>query len=193
MEATKRAIPIDTTKKMKIHIKTPFAEDKNLGRAYNEAFDDVEERDWVCLIDHDVLFLTPDAISIMYEYVRSYPETGLFTCYTNRIHPLAVDQLLDGRVNENTCIKYHQERAYNQKRFGVTVAEINHVISGFLMLVSKKTWREIKFPEHGKCLGVDNEFSQKVLKAGKKIYRMNGLYVWHSYRLDDITNKAHLK
>ena len=178
---------------MKIHIKTPFAEDKNLGRAYNEAFEDIEERDWVCLIDHDVLFLTPDAINIMYEYVRSFPEAGIFTCYTNRIHPLAAAQLLDGRVNENTCVKYHQERAYNQKRFGISVTELRHHISGFLMLVSKKTWREIKFPESGKCLGVDNDYSQAILDAGKTIYRMNGLYVWHSYRLNDIKDKSHLQ
>lgn len=179
---------------MTIHVKTPYAEDKNLGRAYNQAFEDIEERDWVCLIDHDVMFLTPDAIGLMYEYVRSFPETGIFTCYTNRIHPLAVDQLLDGKVNENTCVKYHSERAYNQKRFGITVTEVNHVISGFLMLISKKTWRAMKFPETGKCLGVDNFFSQAILGAKKKIYRMNSLYVWHSYRLQNgITNKDHLR
>lgn len=177
-----------------IHVKTPFDLEKNLGRAYNKAFEDVEERDWVCLIDHDVMFLTPDAIGLMYEYVRSFPETGIFTAYTNRIHPLAADQLLDGKLNENTCIKYHTERAYNQKRFGITVTEINHVISGFLMLISKRTWNEIKFPENGKCLGVDNFYSQAVLDAGKKIYRMNSMYVWHSYRLQNgIKDKEHLR
>jgi GT2 family glycosyltransferase len=179
---------------MNIHVKIPFDQNKNLGKAYNKAFEDVEERDWVCLIDHDVLFLTPDAINLMYEYARSFPDTGIFTCYTNRIHPLAADQLLDGKVNENTCIKYHSERAYNQKRFGVTVGEINHVISGFLMLVSKKTWNKIKFTESGKCLGVDNDFSANVLAQGKKIYRMNSLYVWHTYRLTNgITDKSHLQ
>lgn len=179
---------------MKVHVKIPFAEDKNLGRAYNQAFEDVEERDWVCLMDHDVMLLTPDAIGLMHEYARSFPETGIFTAFTNRIHPLSSDQLLDGRINENTCVKYHSERAYNQKRFGIKVTEINHIISGFLMMVSKKTWREIKFPEHGKCLGVDNEFSQKILEAGKKIYRMDSLYVFHMYRLiNGITNKEHLK
>lgn len=175
-----------------IHVKTPFDLDKNLGRAYNKAFEDVEERDWVCLIDHDVMFLTPDAIALMYEYTRSYPETGIFTCYTNRIHPLASDQLLDGKVNENTCVKYHTERAYNQKRFGITVKEINHPISGFLMLLSKQTWNQIKFTESLKCLGVDNDFSANVLERGKKIYRMESVYVWHSYRLNDMKDKTHL-
>lgn len=176
-----------------IHVKTPFDPDKNLGRVYNLAFEDVEERDWVCLIDHDVMFLTPDAIKIMHEYTKSLPDTGIFTCYTNRVHPLAVDQLLDGKVSENTCIKYHSERAYNQKRFGITVTEIDHVISGFLMLISKRTWNQIKFSENGKCLGVDNDYSAKVLDAGKKIYRMDSVYVWHTYRINDIKNKSHLQ
>jgi GT2 family glycosyltransferase len=177
-----------------IHIKIPFAEDKNLGRAYNQAFEGVGENDWVCLIDHDVLFLTPDAIGLMHEYVRSYPETGIFTCFTNRIHPLAADQLLNGQLSENTCMNFHMQLAYNQKRFGIKVTEINHVISGFLMLVSKKTWDKIKFPEHGKCLGVDNLFSQSVMNEGKKIYRMDSLYVFHTYRLKNgITDKTHLR
>lgn len=176
-----------------IHVKIPFDLDKNLGRAYNKAFEGIPDTDWVCLLDHDVMFLTPDAIGLMHEYVRSYPETGIFTCFTNRVHPLATEQLLDGTVNENTCIKYHTERAYNQKRFGITVKEINHAISGYLMLVSKKTWNEIKFPQYLKCLGVDNLFSQEILNAGKKIYRMDSVYIFHSYRLiNGIKDKTHL-
>lgn len=176
-----------------IHIKIPFAEDKNLGRAYNEAFEGIGENDWVCLIDHDVLFLTPDAINLMHEYVRSYPNTGIFTCFTNRIHPLAEDQLLNGQLSENTFIDFHMQLAYNQKRFGIKVTEIRHVISGFLMLVSKKTWNEVKFSEAGKCLGVDNDFSANVLERGKKIYRMDSLYVFHAYRLKNgIKDKTHL-
>jgi GT2 family glycosyltransferase len=61
------------------------------------------------------------------------------------------------------------------------------------MLVSKKTWNEIKFSESGKCLGVDNDFSANVLERGKKIYRMDSLYVFHAYRLKNgIKDKTHL-
>lgn len=177
-----------------IHIKIPYDQDKNLGRAYNYAFEGVGENDWVCLIDHDVLLLTPDAIRLMNEYTMSFPETGIFTCYTNRIHPLSEDQLLNGQLSENYNMDFHMQLAYNQKRFGVTVTEINHMISGFLMLVSKKTWNKIKFKENEGCLGVDNFFSTAVLDAGKKIYRMNSVYVWHSYRLmNGIKDKTHLQ
>lgn len=177
-----------------INIKTPFSLEKNLGRAYNEAFVGVPDEDWVCLIDHDVMFLTPNSIPLMYEAIRNYPDAGIFTCLTNRIHHLAVDQLYFDKPSENTDVKFWQRQAevleFSEK--GEIVTEIKHEISGFLMLISKKTWKEIKFFESGKCLGVDNDFSLHVLAAGKKIYRMNRLLVWHSYRLNDIKNKSHL-
>jgi GT2 family glycosyltransferase len=176
-----------------IHVKIPFDTEKNLGRAYNKAFEGVADDDWVCLMDHDVLLLTPDAIQIMEEYTKNFPDTGIFTCYASRIHPLSKYQLLFQEPSDNANLEFHLQIAYNQKRHGITVQEIPDIISGFLMLVSKKTWNRIKFPEHGKCLGVDNIFSQDVLSAGLKIYRMNSIYVWHTYRLTNgIGNKAHL-
>src|SRR5690606_2136781 len=94
----------------------------------------------------------------------------LYTCYTNRIHPLAKDQLLNGHVSENTDINHHIALAEKLKE-NKTCTTIRHEISGFLMLFSKKLWNEIKFNESGKCLGVDNDFSSRVLKAGYEIAR----------------------
>lgn len=177
-----------------IHIKTPYYLDKNLGAAYNAAFKDVPEKDWVCLIDHDVMFLTPNSIRIMYEYVEKFPDAGMFTCLTNRIHPLAVDQLYFDAPSENLHIGFWTKTARSQEeRTETKVTEINHAISGFLMLVSKKVWNKIKFNEQGKCLGVDTDFSLRLIADGFKIYRMDKIIVWHTYRLDDIRNKSHLQ
>lgn len=176
-----------------IHVKIPFNLNKDMGKAYNDAFKSVCDNDWVCLIDHDVLFLTPDAITLMHEYTHNFPQTGIFTCFTNRIHPNQTDQLLNGKISDNTNIEYHMQLAYNQKRFGFKVTEIKHEISGFLMLISKKTWNEYKFEENMGCLGVDNYYSDRILAAKKKIYRMDSLYVWHTYRLKNgIKDKTHL-
>lgn len=175
-----------------IHVKTPYALDKNLGKAYNIAFNGIGDDDWVCLIDHDVLFLSPNSIRIMYKYIGKYPD-AMFTCMTNRIHSLAVDQLYFDKPSENDSIRYWQDLAEAQEKTVMPdVTEINHEISGFLMLVSKRMWDKIKFWESGKALGVDNDFSLRVLADGKKILRMNRILVWHSYRLDDIKNKKHL-
>lgn len=178
---------------MNVHIIKPYSIEKNLGRAYNEAMSMIPDGDWACLMDYDTMFLTPDCGQILHEYVMKYSFAGIFTCFTNRIHSLAKDQLLDGHISENVSIDYHIERAYNQKRKLFQVTKINHEISGFLMMVSKKTWYEIKFPEYGKCLGVDNDFSKRILESGRDILRMDGLYVWHTYRLKNgIKDKTHL-
>ena len=176
-----------------IRVRTPFRIDKNLGLAYNEEFALCPDGDWLCLIDHDVLFLTPDAVNIMELYVEKYPDTGLFTCFTNRIHPLAINQLVDGVPSDNDCIGYWQERAYNQKRLLPQVTPIGHEVSGFLMLISKAVWQSVGgFLDTGVALGVDNKFSWRLLHAGKSIARMDALLVWHSYRLKDIKDKSHL-
>ncbi len=48
-----------------IHLVHPFRADKNLGKAYNEAFRNCPDGDWLCLMDWDVMLLTHDAVSIM--------------------------------------------------------------------------------------------------------------------------------
>src|SRR5688572_1061392 len=169
-----------------IHIKTPFSIEKNLGHVYNLAFDGVPDDDWVCLIDRDVMFLTPNTIPIMYNYVRAYPEAGIFTCYCNRVHELASDQLLFGYPSTNDRVGEWEQIAIDQEQLPLTVTEINHPISGYLMLIAKKTWNEIKFFSDRSCLGVDNFYSQRILIAKKKIYRMDRIVVWHSYRLKNI-------
>lgn len=176
-----------------IHVCTPYSLDKNLAKAYNEAFERCPENDWLCLIDYDVCFLTPDAIRIMHEYVEAFPDTGIFTCFTNRIHPLQVEQNYLGAPSDNTDMKYWVNLATEQSKASFSVYNIEHEISGFLMLISKKTWNKIKFQDNGKCLGVDNQFSQAVIDAGLKILCMNRIIVWHTYRINDITDKSHLK
>lgn len=178
---------------MKVHVCTPYSIEKNLGKAYNEAMAVIPKGDWACLIDHDVVFLLPDQIKHLHDYVGLFPDTGIFTCLTNRLHPAANDQLLGGQVTNNPNIDHHINRAEKQKRHLYQVTEINHHISGFLMMISKSTWNNIKFTEDKKCLGVDNEFSDAVLDSGRNILRMDGIYVFHQYRImKGIKDKSHL-
>lgn len=170
----------------------PYSLEKNLGKAYNEAMSLLPDDGWACLMDYDTMFLTTDCGVILHEYAKLLPDAGLLTCYTNRIHPKADQQLLHG-VSENFDVKFHADLAYNQKLELFKFTELKREVSGFLMLISKKTWNEVKFDEFGKCLGVDNDYCWRLFNAGKKIYRMDGLYVWHSYRINDITDKSHLR
>lgn len=177
---------------MTIHILTPYSLSKDLGLAYNQACRPIPDNDWICLTDYDTLFLTSDSINIMYEYVRLNPDAGLLTPFTNRIHPTS-PQLLDGKVSEVPDIKWHIEKAERQKELLYQTTELEKNISGFVMLFSKKTWNEVQFREGGGCLGVDTIFWRALKRAGKKILRMDGLYVFHTYRITQgIDNKKHL-
>lgn len=178
---------------MKIWHSTPFARDKNLGRAYNEEFKKIGPKDWLVIRDIDTILLTPEAPNIIEDYINAFPGTGIFTCFCNRVSPSAKAQLHDGMCSINFDIRHHTRLAQNYSESKQTATEINHVISGMLMVISKKTWNKIKFSETGKCLAVDHLYSQSVLSAGLKIRRIDRLYIFHAYRiLNGINDKKHL-
>lgn len=174
---------------MRVHIMKPYALDKNLGRAYNEAMAIIPEGDWACLMDYDTMFLTPDCGRILHQYATLYESVGLFTCWTNRIgNPNQIFPDMADVVD----IREHILRAEDRISYNY-ITYINEPVSGFLMMLSKSTWNKIKFDESGKCLGVDNDYSRRILEAGMRIVRMEAMYVFHIYRMKQgVKNKLHL-
>ncbi len=171
---------------------SPWRADKDLGKAYNDAFKLIGEDDWLCLRDKDTLFLTHDAPKIIESYVDMLPNAGIFTCYTNRISLSSKHQLLQDKIDDRADMRLHIQIA-EMKKQKFTYTELHSFISGFLMVISKRTWNDHKFKEGAGCLGIDNEYSQRILDAGLKIVRMNSVYLWHSYRLlNGIHSKKHL-
>lgn len=179
---------------MKVHDIIPYSLEKNLGKAYNEDISLIPDDDWIIVRDADTCFLTPDGPAIIHQYITRFPDTKLFTCFTNRVTTLSPMQLLSGQVDEDFDIKNHVFKAMEQKKNLYNVTSIETWISGFLMVFSKKTWKEFPFREDYKCLKVDNNFSRRILANGHKIMRMNGLYVFHLYRaINGIFDKTHLR
>lgn len=172
-----------------LHIIEPYREDKNLGLAYNEAMKYFNEDDWVCLKDYDTLFLRPDTIRHIHHYTEKFPDAGILTCYTNRI--ANSEQLLKEKCDNNDSIKYHINIAEKRERLLYSTTKLTKPISGFLMVIRKSTWDRIKFDDG--CLGVDNNYHAKMVAAGLSVLRMDGIYIWHSYRLiNGIKDKRHL-
>ena len=166
----------------------PYDSSKNLGKAYNEAMRKLDG--WVLIKDYDVLILLPETVRQIEHYTTLFPETGLFTCYTNRI--ANSEQLLNG-VDSNDSIRRHMNLARQQQSQLYTVTELTKPVSGMLMVIHTDTWKRIKFSEDLLCLGVDNDYYKRLKQAGKSVLRMNGIYVWHTYRLlKSVTDKDHL-
>ncbi len=173
-----------------IHYTTPYSTDKDLGRAYNDTMHLCSLAfTHICLMDGDIMFLTPDWGTIIEEYVNEYPEAVL-TCRTNRIH--AESKQLDRQLMTCTDVETMINSATDRKRLR-TVTPINpgEGMSGFLMVVPVKVWERIKFIEGIGCLGVDSQFRMDVHAAGIPIYIMDGLLVYHIYRLGH-DSKTHL-
>lgn len=175
----------------KIHVMTPFSPSKHLGEAYNEAMAMIPDGDWACFHDHDGMFLTPDAIAHMYKYAEMFPD-ALLTCYTNRVG--WKPQCLNGVCSENADVRHWVQKAQRQKALLYRVTEMNTTISGYLMLFSKKLWNDCShFTEDKAILGVDNNWSARVLNHGYKIYLMQGIIFFHTYRILNRMDKSHLK
>lgn len=175
-----------------ILICTPYRKDRNLGKAYNEIMQMLSDNDSACFTDGDTCFLTPDFGTIIQNYHERYPNTVL-TCKTNRIHRLS--KQLDGwQMDEECNVRDLITKAESRKHL-TTVTEIRpgEGMSGVLMVVSKKIWKEVPFIENGGCLGVDSQFRIDLHNAGIKTYIMDGLFIFHQYRLlNGHLNKTHL-
>ena len=63
------------------------------------------------------------------------------------------------------------------------------------MLIKKSTWDSIGgAPEGRGILAVDNTISNRVVRKGFKILLMEGVYLFHFYRMDiGVHDKSHLR
>lgn len=178
---------------MRVWFRTPYSTEKNLGKAYNEEMELIPDGDAACFTDGDILFLTPDFGDIITKYYQQYPNSVL-TCWTNRIHQLAKDQFKNEIISTN--VKDH----LTVKQGCTTATNIEGPVSGFLLVVPKAVWQKHRFsevnkynPDQPNLLGVDNEWTNRIRQNGIQVKRMNGVYVWHTYRLlSDGKDKSHL-
>lgn len=181
---------------MKIHYSSPYSTEKNFGKAMNDFCALVPDGDWICIIDGDVLFLTPDWGKQIEEVVQLHGSNySLFGCLTNRLaRPI---QRYNHEFCENHDIRYHYQIAEQQRAehyAEVTDITRTRLVAGMFMLFPKKIWNKIKFEENTHHF--DDRFSKEVVKQGGRLGLIQGLYVYHWYRgwsKTPIQNIGHLK
>lgn len=173
---------------------TPYSLDKNLGKAYNDYVRCVpSDDDWIALVDADTMWLRPDFGHQLEEIISANPCTGMFTCWTNRVGN--IKQRYTNMWGETDILRHRRVATHVQQKFRTEVIDLNVKISGHLMLFKKQTWKDVGgFSEDLKILGVDNDFSYRILKKGLKIQLMKGVYLLHYYRMAEGRLSAnHLK
>ena len=174
-----------------IHTYIPYAprsSDKNIGAVYNNFMDMISDDDWACFLDHDAMFTTLDWYKQIEEIIEELSlgdrPVGLLTTCTNRIGNL--EQIIAGIESQNHDIYYHRKIGrQRQLEYGKSLRECDFLMSGIVILISKKVWKKTNGFIDG-FLGVDNNIDQQIRALGYKSYIMDGVYCYHWYRADGI-------
>lgn len=163
----------------------PFAEDQNLGAAYNAEMDALPEGGWACLLDHDVMFTTKMWYSQMLAAIHTKPE-GTFTGLTNRISITEGWQIPQGVDRDNHNVMYHRALGHKLMQQPFKLEDVTGAYQptrGFCLVVSKSTWRKVGgFPDG--LLGVDFGFHFRLRANLCPLYCIRNLYLYHFYRAD---------
>lgn len=167
----------------------PYSPTCDLGQAYNEVMESVPEGGWAALLDHDAMFTTSQWWHQIQGAIHADP-TGTFTGYANRtgkMDPGTPDhpwQRLKQADRNNHDINYHRvlgkQVSGDHEIVNVTHAQL---MGGFLIVISKETWRQIGGFEHG-MRGVDYAMHLKLIEHKLPLYLIKCLYVYHWKRGD---------
>ena len=118
------------------------------------------------------------------EMIKKYPHVGVFTAKTNRIGNKK--QVLRNVNMHNHNMFYHRnigKKLQSEFRYSLTPSVAPELLSGVVILISKKVWKDIGGCKSG-FLSVDNDIHQRCLNKGYEAYIMDGVYTYHWYRAD---------
>jgi hypothetical protein len=174
----------------------PYSYEKKLYDAYNDEFQskDLKDSDWLAIVDGDMMFFIGNFGHQINDYIKKYPEAGMFTCYANQ--SAFNQQKRKGVDSKNPDIKYHaaiSKQMYATKH--TLVKPVTGRIEGFLLVINVGVWRRL-WPEikntcevrGAKILAVDTSIMQVMVKHKLPVYVMRGMYVFHYRRLLDGKN-----
>lgn len=159
---------------------TPFATDKNFGKAINDACERFNDDEWILLTDGDINFLTPNWGRQIAEVIEKN-DYSLYGCVTNRL--AMPTQRHNGEFSDNHDMLHHCEIAKQRETdrwCEVTDITSKKIVAGMFMLFPKTLWNKIKFQE--KTLHFDSLFSKAVVAQGGRLGLIEGLYAYHFYR-----------
>lgn len=158
---------------------TPYAYDRNFGRACNEAMSRLPNGAYACILDHDVMWTTPMWYRQIVDAITQHPD-ACFAGVTNRIK--CPFQLVGADPKSND-MAYH--RAFGaQQALDTSLVDVTHdtrTPAGFSMILSTRAWREAGgFPEGLHYL--DRVMWESLRMTGHSIYVIRGLYLYHWHR-----------
>lgn len=153
----------------------------NIGGAINSAILQLnaDSGDWICLLDHDVMFLLPDSKKQL-EQILETTDYDILGPITNRLG--AKTQLVPGMFDVTDIAKHISVAKDFSATYYNEVVSIRDPLAAFCLCFRVSTWEKLgRFPENN--LSFDWLFSERAIREGMKLGLMTGIYVFHSYRL----------
>lgn len=155
----------------------PFDRDRNFGRACNEFLGLLPAGSWGVIIDHDCMFSTPHWYAQIAEAIACKPDAGCFAVVTNRI--ASPWQLATETVRLGDDIRAHR-KAGEARRERRTLLDITETkgFGGVVTVVNRDAWAETEGYADG-LFCVDHSLFFRMREKGRRIYLIEGLYVYH--------------
>lgn len=167
----------------------------DLGFTYNAYMDLIPEDDWACFMDHDTLVTSRSWYRVLEAAVESEPDAGAFVAVTNRLVKARSGwQMAPEADHDNHDVIYHWKIGYlRERKYGASLQDVTDIeskgrykpFSGFFFCVSKKTWIAMGGCKKHDFCSVDHYLHREIKKTGKKVYLLNGIYLYHWYRCDE--------
>lgn len=166
-----------------VHYIQPYDKNSppNIGGAINSAIKQLnaDPNDFICLLDHDILFLRHDSKRQLEEILQT-TDYDVLGAVTNRLS--MAHQLVSGMFNI-TDIKEHIKcaNALHDANYG-KVIPVNDILAAFCLCFRVSTWQKLG-GFHEKSLQFDSLFSCAARSLKMKLGICTGIYIFHSYRL----------
>ena len=158
---------------------TPWSDNGNLGNAYNRIMERLRPGEWAIFLDHDAMTLTNDFWKDMQNAMDIHPSAGAIVTWTNRCG----NPRQKAKTPSNDDIAQHTLRAEAiRKEYGQRTTDItSERMTGVCFAVSRDAWDKIG-PFDSGFGEIDNGWARKCVAGGLRIWRMDGVYVYHQRR-----------
>lgn len=174
---------------MKIHYIQPFDVNSppNIGGAINAAIEQLNPapEDWIVNMDYDLLWLLPDSKKQLSEILLS-TDFQILAPVMNR---LGNDYQLVERAFYNTDMMWHINTAESRSDllWGTVTPFTGGPLAAACLCFQYRAWVALGgFDENS--LAFDTQFCIRAERSGMKMGIMEGIYVWHSYRISKNIN-----
>jgi len=174
----------------RIHWISPYSMSTppNIGGAINDAIRQLNpaDDDWLIHVDQDVLFLLPDTKRLIGEILAD-TNFDVLGATTNRLG--TTYQLVPNTFKETDILRHIKWAKTLQYSIGKKVEPTKEHLAAFLLCFRYSTFKQLGgFVEN--VLNFDTIFSIRAHKMKKKLGIMEGVYVFHLYRLNEAVDQS---